>query len=163
MSTIYELTNAYQVLSNMLDEAETDEQARQCFDTINDQLEDKADAYAALIANINADIEGVKGEERRLKQRRQSYENKVKRLKENLFESMQATGKRKFKTQRFSFSIAKNGGAQPMHIKVAETDLPDEYVIWHVEPDKEKLRQAVLNGDERYAELLPRGESLRIK
>ena len=82
-------------------------------------------------------------------------------LKSNLFNCMKITGKTKFTTNLFSFSIAKNGGKQALTI---DGDVPEEYTKTIVENDTFKIRQALENGKKlSFAHLEPKGESLRIR
>ena len=70
---------------------------------------------------------------------------------------MVQTGKRKIKTDLFSFTVAKNGGALPVIVDVDTEDLPDECVVITEKPDLKAL--AAL----KFAHFGERGETLRIK
>jgi hypothetical protein len=95
---------------------------------------------------------------------KKSRKNTVDRLKENLFNAMKETGKTKFKTDLFAFSIAKNGGKIPVVVDVETADLPDDLVNIVEKPDLDALRDYIeRTGDLTYAHFGERGESLRIK
>lgn len=162
MSNLYELTSNYETVLNMLYDEEIDEQM--LFDTlesIEGEIEEKADGYAKIIKELEAKQKARKEEAKRLTDGAKVFENRVKALKNNLFNAMKETGKTKFATNLFSFNIAKNGGKQALTI---DGDVPEEYTKTIIENDTDKIRQALENGENLpFAHLEPRGESLRIK
>ena len=158
---LYELTTVYQQLQEQI---ESGEPLDGVLETINDELESKADGYARVIRNMEGDIEAFKTEEKRLAEKRRSLESAVDRLKQNLFEAMKTTGKTKFKTDLFSFAIQKNGGSIPVIVEVPTEKLPDDLVIVSEKPDLKAIQKYIEEtGDITYAHLGERGESLRIK
>ncbi|MBS5858054.1 MAG: siphovirus Gp157 family protein [Clostridium sp.] len=162
MSNLYELTSNYETVLNMLYDEEIDEQM--IFDTlesIEGEIEDKADNYAKIIKELEAKQKARKEEAKRLTDSAKVFENRAKALKNNLFNAMKETGKTKFATNLFSFNIVKNGGKQALTI---DGDVPEEYTKTIIENDTDKIRQALEEGKELpFARLEPRGESLRIK
>lgn len=162
MSNIYQLANNYETVLNMLYNEEIDEQM--IFDTlesIEGEIEEKADNYAKIIKELEAKQKARKEEAKRLTDSAKVFENRVKALKNNLFNVMKETGKTKFATNLFSFNIAKNGGKQALTI---DGDVPEEYTKTIIENDTDKIRQALENGEKLpFAHFEPRGESLRIK
>lgn len=158
---LYDLTASYQQLQDLI---ETGEDYESILETINDEIENKADGYAKVIKNMEGQIDAFKNEEKRLSEKRKSLEKAVERLKGNLFDSMQKTGKKKFKTDLFSFSIQKNGGALPVIVDVPTDDLPDDLVQIIEKPDLKAIAKHIEEtGDLTYAHFGERGESLRIK
>lgn len=162
MSNLYQLTNNYETVLNMLYDEDADEQMiLDTLEAIEGEIEDKADNYAKIIKELEAKQNARKEESKRLTESAKIFENRVKVLKSNLFNSMKATGKTKFATDLFSFNIAKNGGKQTLTI---DGDVPEEYTKTVIENDTDKIRQALENGEKlTFAHLEPRGESLRIK
>ena len=162
MSTIYELTSNYEHLLNMLYDEDVDEQAiLDTLESIEGDIEDKADGYAKIIKELEAKQKARKEEAKRLTDSAKIFENRVKALKSNLFNCMKFTGKTKFTTNLFSFNIAKNGGKQQLTI---DGDVPKEYTRTITENDIDKIRQALENGENLpFAHLEPRSESLRIR
>lgn len=158
---LYELKESY---LNVQDAIENGLDLDEVLQTLDDEIETKADNYAKIIQNMTADVEAIKNEEKRLKEKRQACEKGIKRLKENLQNAMIETGKRKFKTDLFSFSIAKNGGALPVIVDVDVSELPDDLVIITEKPDTKAITKYINDtGDLSYAHFGERGESLRIK
>jgi hypothetical protein len=162
MSNIYELTKNYDEVLNMLYQDDVDEQmVLDTLESIEGDIEDKADNYAKIMKELETKAKARKEEAQRLSESAKVFENRVKALKSNLFNAMKETGKTKFATNLFSFSIAKNGGKQALTI---DSDVPEEYTKTVIENDTDKIRQALENGEKlSFAHLEARGESLRIK
>ena len=115
--TLYELTGDFLSLMNMLYDEDVDEESLlDACEHIETQIEDKADGYAKIIKGLEANIAGIKAEEKRLEDRRTALENRAEILKHNLEGTMRAMGKTKFKTDLFSFGIRKN----PASVKIAD-------------------------------------------
>ena len=162
MSNLYQLTNDYETVLNMLYDEDADEQMiLDTLESIEGEIEDKANNYAKIIKELEAKQNARKEEAKRLTESAKVFENRVKALKSNLFNSMKATGKTKFATDLFSFNIAKNGGKQTLTI---DGEIPEEYTKTITENDTDKIRQALEKGEKlTFAHFEPRGENLRIK
>lgn len=166
MATLYELTDIYDTVMNMLYDEDVDQQTiLDTLEGIEMEFEDKADNYAKIIKNISSDVEAIKAELDRLQARKIALENKSKWLKDTLEANMKLIGKTKFKTTLFSFNIQKNGGLQPLVIDEVDVNkLPKEFLIPQDPlPDKDKIRQLLETQQVPWAHLEPRGESLRIR
>lgn len=165
MTTLYELTNEFMELLDMLQDPEIDEQVvLDTLEGIDFELELKADGYAKVIKELEGSIETIKAEQTRLAKKKSTMEANIARLKNNLQDAMVKTGKTKFKTDLFSFNIQKNGGKAPVILDVKDTsELPDELVRIKEEPDIEAIRKLIDTGKCKYAHYGERGESLRIK
>ena len=155
MSNLYQLTENYENVLNMLYDENIDEEM--IFDTlegIEGEFEDKADGYAKIIKEIEAKKNARKEEAKRLTDSAKIFENRVNNLKQKLFNAMKATGKTKFATNLFTFNIAKNGGKQALTIG---GDVPEEFTKTKIENDTDKIRQALENGENLpFAHLEPR-------
>ncbi|MGO5547959.1 siphovirus Gp157 family protein [Lachnospiraceae bacterium LCP19S3_B12] len=165
MNTLYELTDQYQSIMNMLYDGETDEQlVMDTLESIDGEIEDKADNYAKIIRMMLADAEILKDEETRLYARRKSLEMRAQRMKDNLQANLEFIGKTKFKTALFSFSVAKNGGKQPLEITENLGEIPGKYLIPQPPvPDKEAIRQLLAEKEVDWAHLAPYGKHLNIR
>lgn len=161
--SLYQLTNNYEAVLNMLYDEEVDEQMiLDTLEAIDGEIEDKADNYAVIIKELLGDAEICKQEKLRLEARQKSFENRAKLLKDKLQEVMIETGKTKFKTAKFSFGIQKNGGLAPLWVDEDYSNIPQKYL--KVEPDNTKIRQALDTGENiMFAHYEERGESLRIR
>lgn len=163
--SLYELTADYEMLLVMLYDDETDEKMiLDTLESIEGEIEDKADGYAKIIKELLGDAEKIKAEKIRLEQRQKAFENRAQLLKENLQNTMKQLGKTKFKTDLFSFNIQKNGGKLPLIIDDV-SKVPNEY-FKHTEKeiDNTKVREAIDSGENiTFAHYGAQGESLRIK
>lgn len=154
---LYEITEAY---NSLLDADLEQEEIDQALSIIDDEFDTKAENIAKLISSIKGDVETIKAEENRLKDKRRSCENKIKGLQEYLFNNLEKIDKKKIQTPLYKISIQKN----PAKLVVKnEKQVPDEYFKTIKQLDKAKLKEDIKNGLEvDYAELI-QTESLRIR
>lgn len=159
---LYTLKENWKHVADMLYEEDIDEQCvLDTLESIEGEIEDKADSYAKIIKEFEMLRDARKTEIKRLNESTSILENRIKFLKGNLFNAMKETGKTKFITELFSFNICKNGGKQALTI---DGKVPEEFTKTIIENDIDKIRQALENGKILpFAHLEPRGESLRIK
>lgn len=163
---LYEITSDFLTLQQMLEDPDEDPQVvADTLEAVEGELEYKAENYAKVIRNLEGNVVVIKTEVDRLTAKKKSCEAGIKRLKEDLQQAMILTGKRKFKTDLFSFNIQKNGGKAPVILDVKDTsELPDELVRIKEEADIEAIRALIeKDGECEYAHLGERTESLRIK
>ena len=157
---LYELTEAWAAIQDMIEAVDTDDQQiLAALENIEGAIEEKADGYAKLIYSMKAEAEAIKVEEKRLASKRQSLENRAKWLQKNLETAMINTGKKKFKTHLFGFNVQKNA---PSLDDFDESIVPEEY--WKVTRsiDRSALLKAVKDGEVEGIEL-KQTESLRIR
>ena len=162
MSTLYEITGDYLRLLEMLEEEKSiDPQAfADTLDAIEGEIEIKADGYARVIRELEADAKKYETEIRRMQGRMEVIKNRTKMIRQHLYDSMKATGKTKFKTDLFSFNIQRNGGTHPM--EVDELCVTRAYM--KMVPDNAKIRKALEDGKElKFAVLKERGDHLVIR
>ena len=163
--TLYELTDEWMALLEMMDDPEIDEQTiLDTMESVGGEIEDKAEAYAKIIRELESRISGIKAEVDRLTSRRRTMEANIDRMKRTLQDAMVITGKTKFRTALFSFGIQKNGGALPVIIDVPTEELPDDLLIIRKDPDKKAIAERIENDPTfTQAHFGERGESLRIR
>lgn len=163
--TLYELTTEYMELLAMLEDPDVDEDLiADTLEGIDGELEVKADGYARVMRQMDADAKAIKAEEERLANRRKSLENRAANLKGRLQQMMEITGKVKFKTELFSFGIQKNPAAVVIDEQYIE-NIPEEYLI-RQDPkiDRAKLKEDLKAGkDLDGIAHLEQTESLRIR
>ena len=169
MSSIYEITSAYLQISDMMEDPEMDPQLlADTMEAIDGELEVKAENYGKVLKNLEGDIAVLKAEEDRLKAKRQTIENNIRRMKAALQGAMEVTGKTKFKTDLFSFGIQQNAPSVVIDTEDIET-LPPEFIKVKKEVDKVALKEVLLRGSEEEREKLngyahiERSNSLRIR
>ena len=158
---LYELTGQYLELEEMAANGEIDEQTfMDTIESITEDIKSKADGYARVIRNLEANVEAYKNEEERLYSKRKTLENNIKRMKSNLQHCMCVTGEKKFKTELFSFNVKKN----PKKLVVDKIeDVPEDFLIMQ-EPkvDSKALKEFIEKNEVSYAHL-EQGESLVIR
>lgn len=158
------MTGAYKHLEMAIALNPDDEELKEELAKIDDDIEVKAENYGKIIKNLEGDVLGIDAELKRLQNAKASKMNTINRMKENLMTSMKETGKTKFKTELFSFGVAKNGGLAPLELTVKPEDLPSEFQKVTIEADNKALREYIQEtGDLSYAVLKDRGEHLNIK
>lgn len=146
-ATLYELTETFKQIEAMAEE-DGDEQA--FIDTLDSidwtkDFEDKCDSYVMTIRNIEVSAGADEGQIQAiekiladLKASKTAKENKVKRMKESLYDAMAKVGKKKFQTSRFSFWTQTT---TPAVVIPEEATVPMEYLIPQ-EPKIDKKRIA---------------------
>jgi predicted ribosome quality control (RQC) complex YloA/Tae2 family protein len=162
MSTLYSLTEEYQELMSMALDPDVDPEAlADTLEGIEGEIENKADGYAKVMRNLDADASAIKEEIARLTERKKRIEANVDRMKKSLETAMRLTGKTKFKTSLFSFNIQKN----PAALKIDNPDrVPEEFLI----PQDPKINTTAIKRELKEGTVfdwchLEQGESLRIK
>lgn len=150
MSALYEIDkNLYQLLEfDMVVDEETGEILfeESDIDKLLLSRDEKIENTGCYIKNLLSDIEQLKAEEKSLKERRQTKEKKVERLKKYLADSMLLFGDKKFETPRIALSFRKS-----KQVEIDESAvLPEEFIKVKVEksPDKTKLKDAILKQGE---------------
>lgn len=162
---LYELTEEYLALQEMIYDPEVDEQTlRDTIEGVFGEIESKADGYAKIILSMKADMEVLKEEENRLYARRKRLEDRSGYLKGHLMANMQAIGKAKIKTALFNISIQKNGGREPLVIDGVIDDIPGKYLIPQPPVVNNDAVRALLEEKQvDWAHLEPRGVHLGIR
>lgn len=159
-ASLYELTGQALLLQKMAEDSEVDPQVfADTLETLDFEIEEKADAYAKIIRMLEGQKDTMEAEITRLTGRKMMLENKAERMKRNLEKSMILLNKREFKTDLFSFNIQKSPASVNIIGKV-----PEEYLI-PLEPrvDKKAMIAYVKeHGNTEFAELA-QSESLRIR
>ena len=169
MSRLYELTSDLLQLQELLEDSEADEQLlKDTLEAVQGEYDAKMEAYAKVIKNLEADMDALKTEAKRLTDKRKVLENNVSRLKTAMYDSMKATGKTKAGGQLFTVAIQKNGGVIPINYdkndKNITANLPDQLVNIVETPNLEAIRELLEAGKVVDGFTLgERGESLRIK
>lgn len=127
MLKLYEIAQEYMQLCEIVEDTDVDEQVFE--DTlagIEAELEEKADAYAVILANLDNDTEKIDKEIERLTKMKKILKSRSDFLKRNLTNTMLLMNKKKFKTDIHSYSISKN--APSLNI-LDEAKIPEKYMI----------------------------------
>lgn len=137
---LFNLTDNYIKVRDMMLDPDADQQAiEDTLEALEGAIEEKADSYAYIIAEIDAHADMLKKESDRLAQKRQYVLNGKERLRASLLNTMQNTGKVKFKTDFHSFYISKHSSVEITD----EAKIPDEFKAYEVKVNKAELKKAL--------------------
>ena len=104
--SLYDLTGNFLVLQEMMSDPDVDpETIQDTLEAMDGDYEEKIENYGKVITNLSILAAGIDEEEKRLKARKKTINNQIDRLKKNIKESMIALGKKKVKTELYSYSI----------------------------------------------------------
>lgn len=160
MANLYELTSNYKYVLDLADEL--DEQTlKDTLDSIKEPLEEKVDNTAKLIKAMENDAKAFKEEEARIKQRRQTIENNIKRIKERLQCDLESNELDKIEGKTFKVSVQNN----PVSVNILdEKMIPKGYFI-EQEPklNKKELLEDMKRGEEIFGAELQKTRSIRIR
>ena len=163
--TLFDLTEEYLNLLEMAEDDSVDPQAiADTMEAMDGEFESKADGYARVIRQLEADVKAIKAEEDRLSNRRHAIDNNIKTIKARLQYAMELTGKVKFKTELFSFGIQKNPPTVVLDEQYIE-NIPEEYLVYS-EPTVNKKQMIIdirAGKDLEGIAHLEQSESLRIR
>lgn len=166
MSKLYELTTDLMTLQEMLEGDLDDQCLLDTLEAVQGEYEIKLESYCKVIKNLEADMDALKAEAKRLTDKRKTLENNIDRLKKAMFDSMKATNTDKVKGTLFTVAIQRNGGKVPVIVAddVDTSKLPDNLVKVVESPDLDAIRELLESGKTVEGFTLgQRGESLRIK
>lgn len=159
MATLYELTGAWLEVYEMAGEVDP-EVIDDTLESIEGEIEDKAEGYGKIITQLNADADALADEIKRLQAKKKAAENAVDRMKRRLQESMDALGTKTIQTRLFRFRIQKN----PEHVVIDHPEaVPQKFLIAQdPKVDKAAIKDAIKAGALITWAHLEQGESLRI-
>lgn len=159
MSALYELSDNYVQLMNLL-EADADNQAiKDTLDSVNDTIEIKTENIIKIYKSLKGDVEARKNEITELKNKQASDKKQMERLKDYLDINFQKMNKIKIKTPIATAYISKN----PASVQIEdEQKIPEEFIKTIQQIDKAKLKEALSESEVAGAKLI-RTESLKIR
>ena len=159
--TLYDLKGEFQALYELAT-SEDDEQAfLDTLESLRGDLEVKAAGYVHIIKQLEMESNECDKAIEAFKQKKTVRTNSIKRMKDALIDALDVAGLNGLQAGEYSMKIAKNGGLQPLKI---DGDIPDSFMKVVYEPDNNKIREALLNGEELdFAHLEDRGRHLNIK
>ncbi len=162
MFKLYELTEMYQNISNLIDEDVSNEELEKALGQIKDNIEQKAENTVKLIKSIEGNINTLKEEEKRLERKRKALENKRDGIKNYLENQLKFMDIKKVKTPLFTVSIQKN----PQSVNILNEDLiPKQFkkTVTTTTVVKKDLLAALKEGQAIEGAEIRQSESLRIR
>lgn len=162
MANLYEITERYNNLLELLDNEETTQDIlNSALNELQDEFNEKALNIVKFIKNLESDVNGLDAEEKRLKAKKMAYKNKIDGLKKYLENGLIVSGFKKLDLGVFNISIAKN----PPSLNILDEKLiPKEYLIEQAPKiDNTSIKNAIKEGKDVSGCELVQKESLRIK
>ena len=146
MTALYQIVSEYRQQLDALAELDIDAQTyADTLDGMQGELQDKLRAVIAYSIDLEIEATGAAAASKRMKERAESIENRVKWLREYALTAMEATGVAEVSTDEWAAKVAK----KPPSVVIAEgAELPAEYIRTTVktEPDKAALKAALVAG-----------------
>jgi hypothetical protein len=128
---------------------------------LDQDLERKADNYAAFIVEVEKRAEVRRQEADRLLARSKADESQAAWLRAMLKSVFEQRGIKKLETARFRLGVQGNGGKQPLDIFGL---VPDEFMVAVPQVNREAIRAALEDGRQlEFARLMERGTRLAIR
>ena len=128
MANIYELTDDYLRILELMEDPELDPQLlADTMEAVKGNYEDKIDGYAYVRQSIKDEIRTIEDAIKRLQEKKTARENNIKRLESVIFQSMKATGNAKIKTAVHTVWIHKNPESVVMEVDDWKS-VPEEYL-----------------------------------
>lgn len=159
MSTLYSIQGKYQQLLNLAEQLDP-ELLKDTLESIDDELETKAENVAFVIKELEGQSLVLETETKRLAERKNTINNNVKRLKQSLFDAMLVANKQKIKTNLFTLDIRKN----PHSVFVEDESKLINYLVEQPKKlDKTKLKDDLKKGIDVPGAVLVQTERLQIK
>jgi hypothetical protein len=164
MAHLYELTEQYRNISELLDDPTMDTDAiSSALAVVEGDLQAKVQNCAVILQSLDLDVEMLKAEEQRLMAKRRIAEGRRDWLKGYIKAQMESIGAQKLKVGTFTLSIQKN----PPRVEIYDdaeipatylTIIPEQFVA-----DKKRIAADIKAGVEVPGAALIQGTSLRVR
>ena len=166
MSTsLFNLTEELKHIQSVMMNSEGDELPQELIewlDSTQGGYDKKVEGYCAVIGEMEAMVEARKAEANRIRALADTTQNHIDRMKIALKESLLKLETPKLETTRYKVWVQNAGGKLPIQIEAE--DVPDEWKLVQLVIDKDGIRRTLEAGTSLpFAQLLPRGQVLRIK
>ncbi len=113
-------------------------------ESLEGAIEDKAEKIVCVLKEMEGDINTLKAEEKRLKERRQALEKKKEHLRWYLQDELEVMNIPRLKTARFTISLRDNA---PKVNVIDETLIPFNFIKTAYSVDKKAVKEALENGE----------------
>lgn len=125
MTTLYDMTGRYLALAELADDPNMpDDALTDSLEGIEGEIEEKAQSLLQVVAGMEGDTGAIDREIARLKDRKQTIQNRANRLRQYLFDNMIISGINKIACPLFQITLAK---ARPMVIVQDADGVPEKY------------------------------------
>ena len=133
---LYEISDEYIFLleTGVDEDGVPEEDLIEKLESLDAELEEKADNIACVIKQLAAESEAIKAEEKRLNQRRSAKENNADRLKQYLSECLLRVGRQTLETPRNKITFRKSKSVEIEDYKALRESYPE-----FVKPQEPKI------------------------
>ncbi len=155
MAKLHEISKDY---IGFLEADLPEDDLKECLESIEGAFEDKGSNIVAVVNTLQADVDVISNEIKRLQERKKSIVNNQERLKEYLRYNMELSGINKIKHPLFNITL----GEPSVTAEILDVEsLPDEYVKLETKftPDKLAIKKALKEGIEIEGAKLSEGKS----
>jgi len=164
---LYEITAQYQNIYALLQNPEfaENEDILTALDQIEDAFENKAQQTIFMMKNIEAEIDPIDTEIKRLQAMKKAHQNNIDRIKNRLRENMKAVGKSKLNCGLFSLSyrLQEANAVELDETEFLANNLDEDLVTVKVTPNKTEIKRRLKNGEEIIGARLVDSEVLTIR
>ena len=147
MATIFELSDRLREFQRFAEECEDldEDSIRDTLESLEGELEDKLKDYAAVIKNLESDVEGMKKAEKNIATRRQAIENNIARMKSVMASCMESEEMDQIEDSRFRIGFRKN----PVSVEILDVNRLPEFAFIPQDPavDKRLLLELLRDGE----------------
>lgn len=149
--TLYELSSGYALMLDLYDSAETDEERQEILERMTEydgDIAEKAEAYARIMRNKQAEAKAYREEADRLTEKRRAAEGVVDRLKCALLDAMKLVGATEIVTTIGKWRAQMN----PWSVEIMDAEsVPEQFLI----PQPAKVdRKAILDEFRKTGEII---------
>lgn len=159
MTKLYEVSNQFKELEVLAEHENLPAEALQdTFEGLQGQFEEKATALISVVQNMDADVEMLDKEIKRLQLRKKAVTNKQESMRTYLRENMVATGIKKIECPLFNITCS---DSTEIVVIEDESSIPDEYVEVSVvqKIDKAAIKKTLKAGGEVAGARLEKGKA----
>lgn len=156
--TLYELTDNYQQLLELADEADP-KAFEDTLSTLQDEINHKAESLAKVIRTLEAEAKALDEEKKRLEDRITSRKNKVQRLKDYLKDNLEKSGMQKVKGKTFTVWVQDSERVEVSD----ENTIPEQYFVLKRQLSKSAIKEAIENGQQVAGAEIVKNKSVRIR
>lgn len=158
---LYELTQSYQDILDLAESAEDNAHLIEALNVLEDELNTKFENIGKVIQSLDADVEAINNEMKRLQEKKKAIDSNKQNLKNYVEYEMEKVGKDKIKTTLFNFNIQNN---PPSLDVINDAYIPKEfYEEQQPKLNKRELLNAIKNGDVIKGVEIKQSRGLRIR
>lgn len=162
-NSLFDLVGEVKVLYDLAIDPECDPRAfDDTLDGIMGEIEVKAGGYAHVLKQLEMEQKQAEEISKAFAEKAKVRANNIKRMKDTLAYAMESLNVKELEAGDFTFKLQNNGGKEPIVIDKPDA-VPDSLTKIIVEPDKEKIREYLMDHEADFAHIEPRGKHIVIK